>query len=111
MSWQEQLKGDSLAWLLEPQAPGVRYLALRDLLGLAQDDAELRTACQAAHQTGPIATMLAAMDQAGYWVEPGPGYNPKYRSTVWSMIMLYCARHQVELFCDLNKLNLCPCAV
>lgn len=28
------------------------------------------------------------MDPSGYWCEPGPGYNPKYRSTVWSMIML-----------------------
>jgi len=24
----------------------------------------------------------------GYWVEPGHGYNPKYRSTVWSIILL-----------------------
>ncbi len=31
MSWQTQLKGDSVAWLLEKDDPGVRYLALRDL--------------------------------------------------------------------------------
>ncbi len=24
----------------------------------------------------------------GYWVEDGPGYNPKYRSAVWSLILL-----------------------
>ena len=29
--WQDQLKGDSLSWLLEPETPEVRYLALRDL--------------------------------------------------------------------------------
>ena len=34
MAWQSQLKGDSLAWLLEKDDPGVRYLALRDLLEL-----------------------------------------------------------------------------
>jgi hypothetical protein len=28
------------------------------------------------------------MSEKGYWVKPGPGYNPKYRSTVWSMILL-----------------------
>jgi hypothetical protein len=28
------------------------------------------------------------MEEAGYWVEPGPGYNPKYRSTVWAIILL-----------------------
>jgi len=35
MSWQDQLNGDSLSWLLEPDSPGVRYLALRDLVGLS----------------------------------------------------------------------------
>jgi hypothetical protein len=37
---------------------------------------------------GHIATILAGMAEAGYWSEPGPGYNPKYWSTVWSVIML-----------------------
>jgi hypothetical protein len=88
MSWQDQLKGNSLPWLLEPDSPGVRYLALRDLLDCPQDDPELGTARQAAHTQGPIAAILAEMNPAGYWVEPGPGYNPKYRSTVWAVIML-----------------------
>jgi hypothetical protein len=88
MSWQTQLKGDAVSWLLEKDDPGVRYLALRDLQDLSADDRELRTACKAAHQHGPIATILAAMDEAGYWARPGPGYNPKYRSTVWSLLLL-----------------------
>jgi hypothetical protein len=88
MAWQDQLKGDSLAWLLEPDAPGVRYLALRDLLDRPPDDPELRAARQAAHAQGPIAAILAEMDEAGYWAAPGPGYNPKYRASVWSVIML-----------------------
>jgi hypothetical protein len=88
MSWQTQLKGDALAWLLEKDDPGVRYLALRDLKGLSSDDRELRAARKIAHQQGPIAAILSEMDQAGFWVEPGPGYNPKYRSTVWALIAL-----------------------
>jgi hypothetical protein len=28
------------------------------------------------------------MHPDGYWAEPGPGYNPKYRSTVWAVITL-----------------------
>jgi hypothetical protein len=88
MSWQDQLNGDSLTWLLEPEAPEVRALALRDLLDRAPDNRELRTARQSAHRSGMIATILDKMDPAGYWVEPGPGYNPKYRSTVWSLILL-----------------------
>lgn len=88
MTWQDQLKGDTLAWLLEAGSPGVRYLALRDLLDYPAGDPELQAARQAAHTQGPIATVLAGMDEAGYWVEPGPGYNPKYRSTVWAILLL-----------------------
>lgn len=88
MSWQPQLKGDSVSWLLEKDDPGVRYLALRDLKDLSADDRELRLARKAAHRRGPIAVVLDAMDEAGYWARPGPGYNPKYRSAVWSLILL-----------------------
>ena len=88
MAWQDQLKGDSLSWVLESQTPEVRYLAIRDLLECDETDLEFRAACKAAHKDGPIATVLEAMDDGGYWVQPGPGYNPKYRSTVWAIILL-----------------------
>lgn len=88
MAWQDQLNGDSLTWLLERDSPGVRYLTLRDLVDVPKDDPELASARKAAHKNGPIATILNKMDKAGYWVASGPGYNPKYRSTVWALIML-----------------------
>ncbi len=88
MAWQDQLNGDSLSWLLEANAPGVRYLALRDLLDCPADDPDLQEAQAAAHQQGSIASILAQVDRAGYWAEPGPGYNPKYRASVWSIILL-----------------------
>ncbi|UCD41518.1 MAG: nitrogen fixation protein NifH [Chloroflexota bacterium] len=88
MTWQEQLKGDSLTWLLEPETPGARYLTLRDLLDCASDDPELQAARRAAHEAGPIAGILAEMEEDGFWARPGPGYNPKYRSSVWSLILL-----------------------
>jgi hypothetical protein len=88
MSWRDQLKSDPLPWLLEAESPGVRFLALRDLLDQPKADAELRAARKVAHKKGPIAAILEEMDEAGYWVRPGPGYNPKYRSVVWSLIML-----------------------
>lgn len=77
---------NSLPWLLETGDPGVRYLALRDLVDGGA--AELRAARLAAHRAGPIATVLAKMDPLGFWAEPGPGYLPKYQSTVWSIILL-----------------------
>ncbi len=88
MAWQEQLKGNPLPWLLEKSEPGVRYLALRDLVGLGKDDPELKAACKLAHTQGPIAAILDHMAPPGYWAEPGPGYLPKYRATVWAIILL-----------------------
>ena len=88
MSWKNQLRKDSLPWLLGSDNPAARYLALRDILELSPDDRQLKSARKAAHKDGPIAEVLSNMDEEGYWVKAGPGYNPKYRSTVWSMILL-----------------------
>ena len=79
---------DPLSWLLEPQDPGVRYLALRNLLDLPAEDPELLAAQQAAHLHGPIAIILEKNHPDGYWAKPGAGYNPKYFSTSWSLITL-----------------------
>lgn len=79
---------ETLVWLLEAESPGVRYLALRDLLDRSLDDVELVAACQAAHTRGPISTILAKMKPEGYWSKPGSGYSPKYFSSVWSLITL-----------------------
>jgi hypothetical protein len=86
MAWQKQLRGDSLSWLLESDSPGVRYLALRDLVD--PSTTELAKARRLAHRQGPISTILAKMNGAGFWSKSGPGYNPKYFSTVWSLILL-----------------------
>ena len=79
---------DPMSWLLDSTDPGVRYLALRDLVGLPPDEPEMVEAQRIAHTSGPIATILEAMHPDGYWAVPGPGYLPKYTSTVWSLILL-----------------------
>jgi hypothetical protein len=63
MSWKNQLRSDSLAWLLESDNPGVRYLALRDLLELPAEDRELKSARKAAHKEGAIAAVLSKMEK------------------------------------------------
>lgn len=89
-SWQTQLKGDSLAWLLEPDEanPGVRYFAWRDLLDRPEDDPEVAQAGQVIMTSGPVPVILKAQHPDGYWAEPGAGYWPSYRSTAWQIILL-----------------------
>ena len=79
-----------LDWLLEEdtQNPGVRFFALTDLLDHPMDDPEVLAARWEVMEQGPVPAILAAQDGAGFWVKPGEGYLPKYRSTVWSMIYL-----------------------
>ena len=96
MSWYARVNESSQRWLLEECGPAVRYLALRELTALPEGDPELVDAISAVHTQGPIGTILSAMDPAGYWVEPGPGYLPKYRSTVWAIILLAQLGARVE---------------
>lgn len=84
--WKKVLKVDSTDWLLESGNPGVRYLALRDIVEAAED--EIKTASRKTHREGPIARILDNMDPEGYWIKPGNVYAHKCRGTVWSIISL-----------------------
>jgi hypothetical protein len=42
--WTASLRGDPLPWLLDEDAPAVRHLALRQLLGAAEDDPDVAKA-------------------------------------------------------------------
>ena len=84
----DQPEEKTIEWLLESDDPGVRYLVLRDLLELPETDSKLVAAQELAHKKGPIGLILDEMDDTGYWVKEGPGYSPKYRSTIWSVIVL-----------------------
>ncbi len=90
MNWLEQLDADPTPWLLEVDLanPGVRYLTLRDILELPPDDAQVKSARQAVMDTGPVPAIMDAQTPDGYWAQSGPGYNPKYRSTVWQVSLL-----------------------
>jgi hypothetical protein len=88
--WKARLNADPLPWLLERDEanPGVRYFALRDLLDRPADDADLVAAQAEVMGTGPVPAILDAQYPDGYWIKPGPGYSPKYRSTLWSVLFL-----------------------
>jgi hypothetical protein len=77
-------------WLLEKDEknPSVRYFALRDLLELPESDAEVRSARSAIMRSGPVPAILEAQHPSGAWAKEGSGYSPKYRATVWSLLIL-----------------------
>ncbi|MGZ3641050.1 MAG: nitrogen fixation protein NifH [Candidatus Limnocylindrales bacterium] len=87
-AWLHELRGDPRAWLFEEGEPAVRHLALRWLEDRPPDDAAVIAARAAAMQADPIAAILAAQDEGGWWVKAGAGYGPKYTGTTWSLIFL-----------------------
>ncbi len=90
MNWLNQVHGDPLSWLLEPDAdnPGVRYFAMRDLLDQALDAPEVVAARADVMASGPVPIILAAQHPDGGWQEHGPGYSPKYTAVVWQVTFL-----------------------
>jgi hypothetical protein len=95
--WREYLQKDPIPWLMKDEPVGIHYLTLRTLFECGRRKKEFARAKRKAYDDGPISVVLANMDQDGYWAEPGPGYLPKYRSTVWSLILL------AQLGADLNE--------
>jgi hypothetical protein len=79
---------DPLSWLLEPENPSARYLALTGLLDRPASDAEAAAARAEIAGWGPVRAILDAQWPEGYWMRPGIGYSPKYRATVWQVIFL-----------------------
>ncbi len=68
---------DALSWLLEedPDNPGVRYFALRELLGCPEDDPEVQQARQNVMSRGPVPQILAQQNPDGSWTPRGGGYQ------------------------------------
>ncbi len=75
-------------WLLEPDNPSARYLALTGLLDHPAGDGEAMAAQEAIPHWGPAQVILNAQWPAGYWMRPGAGYSPKHKATVWQVIFL-----------------------
>ncbi len=81
---------EQLDWLLgrDPENPGVRYFALRDLVGRSDEAPELIQAKADIMSSGPVPAILDAQSAEGYWVRPGGGYTPSYRGSIWQIMFL-----------------------
>ena len=77
---------DVVEWLTEPSQPAVRYLAMRDLLGVGGK--ELREAWREIPSRGWVKEILAKRQEGGYWADKENLYRPKYFSTNWMLLTL-----------------------
>jgi hypothetical protein len=77
-----------LDWLLDPEHPSSRYLALHKLLGRPETDPDVASARDAILGASPAHDILDAQYPAGYWIKPDRGYSPRYKATVWQLLFL-----------------------
>ena len=75
-------------WLLEPSNPSIRYLALRHVLGRDKNDADVREARAAIPESAIVRRILAKQAPDGHWGDAASPYNPKYRATYWTLLVL-----------------------
>jgi hypothetical protein len=67
-----------LDWLLESENPSVRYRALTELLGVPQDDPDVRQVRAAIINSKPVLKIFAKMHPDGYWLHRGVGAGVSY---------------------------------
>lgn len=78
----------AVAWLLKNENPGVRYWTLKDILGRSESDTEVVAALNGIAPWGPVSEYLREQHPEGYWGHAEDVYWPKWRATVWSLILL-----------------------
>jgi hypothetical protein len=86
--WKNVLKADPTDWLLEPENPSVRYWTLRDLLDRPEGDPEVQAARAAIPRSRVVERIFACQDPGGFWGDPASPYQPKYKSSYWTLMVL-----------------------
>jgi len=75
-------------WLLQEENPSVRYLALTELLGTSARRKKAVEARGKIHTWKPVRKILAKQERDGGWDSGLTWYTPKYKSTVWQLLIL-----------------------
>jgi hypothetical protein len=83
-----QMRDDPISWLLEEDNPSVRHLALRHLLGRPEDDPEVKAARAAIPRSRVVERIFARQDPGGFWGDPASPYQPKYKASYWTLMVL-----------------------
>jgi hypothetical protein len=88
VDWIQVLYSDVIPWLMERDAPSVRYWTLTKLLDRAGDEDEAVEAKQAIMESGPAVEILSHYGGDGRWKGERSYYTYKYKSTHWQLLLL-----------------------
>lgn len=77
-----------VGWLLEEENPSVRYLTLTGLLDVHPRSREALEIRKNIPDWPPIRKILERQNSDGGWDKASTWYIPKYKSTIWQLIIL-----------------------
>jgi len=81
-------ESDVLEWLLEEENPSIRYLTLTKLLHASYHRKEAVEARKRIPTWEPVRRILARQKRNGGWDAGRTWYLPKYKSTIWQLLIL-----------------------
>ena len=76
-NWKAYLRADPVDWLLEPDNPSVRYLALTELLDHPEGDPDVVQAKRDIMDSGVVRALLEGQREDGYWGAPERFYKER----------------------------------
>lgn len=82
------MKKNVLDWLLAPDEPAIRHLALTELLEKPAHDPDVQAARAAMKEKGWVAWLFKEQLPEGYWYSYVNLYRPKYVATIWRLLVL-----------------------
>ncbi len=80
--------GAVIEWLLDDDNPCVRYLTLTRLLGKSPGDRLAKESRSKIPDWPPVEKILRRQLKNGGWESNREWYHPKYKSTIWQLILL-----------------------
>ena len=88
-NWQSQLNGDPLPWLLEVEAPSIRFWTLTQILDLPESDPEVLEARKAILHQPFVQHLFDLQHPEGYWGEvPTRPYSAQGAVGVLSLLYM-----------------------
>ena len=87
-TWSQATEKEVAAWLIEEDNPSIRYLTLTQLLGVSPKSPEAIDTRKKIPSWTPVRRILEHQNNDGGWDRGKTWYLPKYKSTVWQLIIL-----------------------
>lgn len=84
----EKLDPNVVEWLLEKDNPSIRYLALTELLSVSPRRREAVQTRDGIPEWEPVRKILVKQKRNGGWDSGRTWYLPKYKSTIWQLLIL-----------------------